>query len=273
MIKMNFLGIHMDCLSYEEMFPIFDRWLKDKSTPSHCLSVINVHICVSAFLNKKLRDMYNTSDIIGIDSMPFVRWARAFYKKETDRFYAPDLLLQVSARAKEKNYTYFLYGGFPGAPEKIKQYLDQRFEGITMAGMYSPPFRQITPGEDDEICRRINSVHPDFIWVGLGSPKQDVWIHEHLQKIRGSIFIPSGATFDFFSGRIRQAPLFIRNIGFEWLFRLTQDPIRLWLRYTGYNLVFVLAFFLQLIRVITFDSEGFLLFLGRRIKLGNVVYD
>ncbi len=269
MDKMNILGIHMDCLSYEEMFPIYDGWLKDKSTLSHCLSVINVHICVSALLDKKLRDMYNTSDLIGIDSMPFVKWARAFVRKNTDRFYAPDLLLQVSARAAEKHYTYFLYGGFPGAPEKIKVYLDERFPGLTFVGLYSPPFRALTDEEDDELCRLINQAKPDFVWVGLGSPKQDVWIHDHQEKIRGSILVPSGATFDFFSGKIRQAPETIRSSGFEWLFRLTQDPERLWIRYTWFNLIFLFAFTLQQLRIITFDSQGYMCLFGRRTSLGN----
>lgn len=269
MTKMNFLGIWMDCLSYDEMFPIYDQWLSNKASRSHCLSVINVHICVSALLDRRLRIMYNKSDVVGIDSMPFVRWARLFFKKDTDRFYAPDLMLQVSKRLTEKKYTYYLYGGFPGAPEKIENYLRERFDNVNIVGKYSPPFRDLSEDEDDELCQTINNLHPDFIWVGLGSPKQDVWIHNHLNKIHGSIFIPSGATFDFFSGRIRQAPEIIRYIGLEWLFRLTQDTKRLWTRYTIFNLIFIFFFLLQQIRVISFDEENYMLFLNHRTRFGN----
>jgi N-acetylglucosaminyldiphosphoundecaprenol N-acetyl-beta-D-mannosaminyltransferase len=92
------------------------------------------------------------------------------------------------------------------------------------------------------------------VWVGLGSPKQDVWIAEHRDKIRGSIMIASGATFDFFSGRIQQAPEWIRNAGFEWLYRLTKDFRRLWVRYTVYNVVFLAMFALQLMRLRRFKT-------------------
>lgn len=266
MKKMNILGINMSCLSYEEMYPIYDNWLSDKSSPSHCLAVINVHICVSSLLNSKLRHIYNSADLVGIDSMPFLLWARTFYHRKCDRFYAPDLLGEVSRKAKEKGYTFFLYGGYPGAVDKIEEYLKQRFDGINIVGKYSPPFRPLTSEEDDAICKLINNAHPDFLWIGLGSPKQDVWIREHLCRIKGCIMMPSGATFDFFSGRIAQAPQWIRNIGFEWLFRLTQDFRRLWIRYTIYNIIFVFTFFLQLVKIVTFDNEGYLLAFGHRIE-------
>jgi N-acetylglucosaminyldiphosphoundecaprenol N-acetyl-beta-D-mannosaminyltransferase len=266
MKKMNILGINMDCLSYEEMYPIYDNWLSDKTSRSHRLAVINVHICVSALFNKKLRDMYNSADLIGMDSMPFVKWARLFYDKKSDHLNAPDLLREVSRNAKEKGYTYFLYGGYPGAVDKIERFLKQEYEGINIVGKYSPPFRPLTEEEDDAVCKLINEAHPDFLWIGLGSPKQDVWIHEHVQKIQGCILMPSGATFDFFSGRIRRAPQWIRNLGFEWLFRLTQDVKRLWVRYTIYNAIFMFMFLLQLLRIVCFDNEGYLLAFGHRVK-------
>lgn len=102
----------------------------------------------------------------------------------------------------------------------------------------------------------INDAQPDFVWIGLGSPKQDIWIHERREKIRGSIIIPSGATFDFFSGRIKQAPDWIRNLGLEWLYRLTQDFRRLWKRYTVYNFIFIVAFTLQQLRLLKFEESG-----------------
>ena len=269
MTIMNILGINMKCLAYEEMYPYFDAWLIDKTSRSHRLAVINVHICVTALFDKELRDMYNSADIVGVDSMPFLKWARTFYKRDTDRFYAPDLMLEVSSKAKDKGYTFFLYGGYPEAPDKIEHYLMQRFDGIRVVGKYSPPFRELSKEEENNICQMINDAEPDFLWIGLGSPKQDVWIRDHLDRIRGCIMMPSGATFDFFGGRIQQAPKWIRNSGFEWLFRLTQDFKRLWTRYTIYNVIFIVTFILQLLKVITFDKQGFLLLFGRRTSFGN----
>lgn len=254
MKKMNMLGINLDCLSYEEMYTIFDQWLAEKQSRSHSLALINVNCCVSALFNKSLRKLYNSADIKGIDGMPFLYWARAFYHRQSDRFYAPDLMLEISSKAKEKGYTFLLYGGYPGAPEKMEIYLREKFDGICVVGKISPPFASLTEEEDQALCDLINQLQPDFIWVGLGSPKQDVWIYEHREKIKGSIIIAAGATFDFFSGRIKQAPQWIRNSGFEWLYRLTKDFRRLWIRYTIYNVIFVAAFLLQLTRIIKFDE-------------------
>jgi len=266
---MNILGINMQCLSYDEMYHIFDNWLLDKKSRAHSLAVINVASCVSALSSRRLREIYNTADLIGIDSMPFLMWARIFYHRKSNRFYAPDLMLEVSSKAKEKGYTFFLYGGYPDAPDRIEEYLKLRFDGIKIIGKYSPPFRQLSDEEDQIVCDMINSKKADFLWIGLGSPKQDIWIHEHRDKIRGCIIIPSGATFDFFSDKIKQAPKLIRYIGFEWFFRLTQDFHRLWKRYTIYNVIFIVIFILQLLKIISFDDQGFFLVFGRRTKFGN----
>jgi N-acetylglucosaminyldiphosphoundecaprenol N-acetyl-beta-D-mannosaminyltransferase len=251
---MNIFGIDIDCISYEDMYPIFDRWLADKSTPSHTLALANVYTMVTALLDQRVRHIFDSADLVGIDGMPFLHWARLFYNKKADRFYAPDLLLEISSKAKKKGYTFYLYGGYPGAPEKIEAFLKERFEGIQIVGKYSPPFRTLTDTEEQAICDQINQLKPDFIWVGLGTPKQDLWIHEHREKIQGAIMIPAGATFDFFSGRIKQAPKWIRNVGLEWLYRLTQDFRRLFVRYTLYNAIFLIVFSLQLLRIIKFKK-------------------
>ena len=245
--KMNMLGLGLDCLSYGEMHQIFRQWLADKEGRSHSLALVNVNCCVSALLDKRLVKLYNSADLLGVDSMPFLKRARRFYNKDADRFYAPDLMLETARKAKEYGYTFFLYGGSPGAPDRMEEYLHERFEGVRIVGKYSPPFRALSAEEDQEICDMINAAKPDILWVGLGSPKQDVWISEHRERIRGTIMIASGATFDFFSGRIQQAPEWIRNAGFEWLYRLSKDFRRLWVRYTVYNVIFVFMFALQLL--------------------------
>jgi N-acetylglucosaminyldiphosphoundecaprenol N-acetyl-beta-D-mannosaminyltransferase len=252
--KMNILGINMDCLSYADMHRIFKVWLSNKESRSHSLALINVNCCVSALFDKRLAGLYNSADIVGIDGMPFLRWARRFHNPNADRFYAPDLMLEAGRTAKEHGYTFFLYGGAPDAPEKIEAYIGERFEGVRFVGKYSPPFRPLTEEEDNAVCDMINAAKPDIVWIGLGSPKQDVWISEHREKIRGTIMIASGATFDFFSGKIQQAPEWIRESGFEWLYRLSKDFRRLWMRYTVYNVVFLAMFGLQLMRICRFDA-------------------
>lgn len=255
MKRMNILGLDLDCLSYEEMFDIFDNWLEEKNKPSHYISLINVFGAVSALLDQDLKNIYQKANLRGIDGMPFLHWARLFFYKNSDRFYAPDLMLEVSKRAREKNYTFYLYGGYPGAVDQMEIFLTNKFEGLRIVGKFSPPFRPLTEEEDSEFCAEVNKLKPDFFWVGLGTPKQDFWIYDHVNSIKGTIFIPSGATFDFFSGRIIQAPKWIRIIGFEWFFRLTKDFKRLWKRYTLYNLIFIGAFLLQLLGLKKFKSN------------------
>ena len=200
--KMNILGINLDCLSYEEMHQVFRGWLTDKNSRSHSLALVNVNCCISALFDKRLLNLYNSADLVGVDSMPFLRWARAFYNEKSDRFYAPDLMLEASSKAKDLGYTFFLYGGSPSAPDKIEEYLQERFDGIDIVGKYSPPFRALTEEEDQAVCDMINLAKPDILWVGLGSPKQDVWISEHREKIRGTIMVASGATFTSSAGEL-----------------------------------------------------------------------
>lgn len=246
----NFLGIGIEALTYEDMFKRADCWLKDKKSRSHHIACVNAFCVTSTLKNKRLASIYNGADITGPDGIPFVKWIQTFLKVPCDRFAAPDISLQFAERAKDKGYTFYLYGGAPDVVVKMKGYLEERFPHINIVGYYSPPFRDLTKEEDQKIVDEINGLAPDIILVGLGTPKQDYWIDEHLNQINGAILVASGATFDFFGGRIKMAPEFIRNSGFEWLFRLlSKDFFRLWKRYTILNIIFLWNFLLQIIHV------------------------
>ncbi len=246
MRKYNFTGIGVDVLTYEDMLHQCDQWLREKQARSRHIACVNVNCVVEALLHPRIKALFNTADIVGPDGMPFVYWIRLFSGQKCDRFYAPDIVNEVSKIAVQRDYRIFLYGGADDAAGKMKQHLEREFPGINVVGTYAPPFRPLTPDEDAEVCRLINDARPDFVFVGLGSPKQDIWIQEHLSAIPGTIMVACGATFDFFSHRIPQAPTWIQKSGFEWLFRLLQDPKRLWKRYTYYNVLFLWNFFLQL---------------------------
>ncbi|RMH10955.1 MAG: glycosyltransferase, partial [Gammaproteobacteria bacterium] len=152
--------------------------------------------------------------------------------------------------SEKTGYTFYLYGGAEDVVVKMKSYLEARYPHIRIVGYCSPPFRPLTEEEDEAICREINQLQPDIICVGLGTPKQDYWIDDHIEKINGSVFIACGAAFDFFGGRIRMAPEWIRQSGFEWLYRLFgKDFGRLWRRYILFNMEFLARFLLQLLRI------------------------
>lgn len=246
MNQINFLGIGLNPITYEELFKKIDSWIEDKENRSHHIACVNAFNISLALKNERLKRIYNAADIVGADGMPFVKWIRKINKQSCDRIAAPDTILQLAEHAKKINYSFYLYGGSPDVCVKMKDFLHKKFPHINIVGHYSPPFRELTEAEDQAIVDEINLLAPDIVCVGLGTPKQDYWIDEHLYKIKGSVLIASGATFDFFGGRIKMAPDYIRNSGFEWLYRLIgKDFKRLWRRYTIMNAVFMYNFFLQ----------------------------
>lgn len=252
----NFIGVGIEGLTYKDMELRIDQWISDKSDRSHHIACLNAYCVSLSFLNNRLRNIYNQADLAGPDGMPFVRWIRWVMKMSCDRFAAPDIALYLAERSKEKGYTFYLYGGAPEVLEQMRINLEKRFSHIHILGAYSPPFRKLTEKEDQLICDEINQLSPDIILIGLGTPKQDYWIDEHIEKLRGSVLIASGATFDFFGGRIKMAPSWIRNSGFEWFYRLfSKDFFRLWKRYTYYNYLFVSRFVLQLSGVCKYQLE------------------
>jgi N-acetylglucosaminyldiphosphoundecaprenol N-acetyl-beta-D-mannosaminyltransferase len=251
----RFLGLDLHCISYRDMFAQFDEWIAAPGDRGHSVALINVNCCVSGLLDRRVRTLYQEADLLGIDSMPFVYLARLLRNRRSDRLYAPDIMLETARQAPRRGYRFFLYGGAPGAPEALSAMLKKVSPRLDIAGAWSPPFRELTAEEDDSLCRMIADSGANIVWVGLGSPKQDVWIARHRQKLPGCILIASGATFDFFSGRVRQAPGWIRTMGLEWLFRLSQDPARLWKRYTVYNILFAGALLLELLGVLHLGNK------------------
>lgn len=244
----NFIGNDVEALTYPEFFKYVDEWISDKRDRSHHIAIINAYCATEAFHNPRVAKIYNQADLVGPDGMPFVYWLRRVLKRPCDQFDASSIVMNLAERSKLTGYSFYLYGGHPDVVTKMKTNLEERYPHINIVGYMSPPFRPLTAEEDQEICDEINALKPDIICVGLGTPKQDYWIDDHIQKIRGSVFIPCGAIFDFFGGRVKRAPKFFRRLGIEWLFRLfSKDIKRLWYRYTVLNGIFLWNFFLQLV--------------------------
>ena len=243
-------NITLDAILYSEMLAKVDLWILNKNQRSHHIATINA-FCVSlALKNKRLAEIYNSADITGPDGEPFVKWMRRIKHQKADKICARDTIIYLIKAAKEKNYSFYLYGGHPDVLESMVTNLKSEYPHINIIGQHSPPFRNLTEEEDSELIESINKLKPDIILVGLGTPKQDYWIEDHLYSIKGSVMITCGATFDFFGGRVKMAPKWIQNSGFEWLFRLLgKDFKRLWKRYTIGNLIFIWNFILQQIHL------------------------
>ena len=246
----NFIGVGVHALTYEDMFNRLDLWLVHKQDRSHHIACLNAYGLSLTLSDSHLAEIYSKADIAGPDGMPFVYWIRRIIGENCDRFYAPDIVLQIAQYAKSRNYSFYLYGGSPEVVLRMKQYLIDRFPYLRIVGTHSPPFRELSEAEDKAICAEINSLQPDILCVGLGTPKQDYWIDSHIYKIPGTVMISCGATFDFFGGRVRMAPRFIQRSGFEWLYRLLgRDFKRLFKRYTLMHMKFLWNFGLQLVRM------------------------
>ncbi len=243
----NFIGIFTEALTYPEFFHYVDKWISDKSARSHHVAIINAYCATVAFQNNRVRKIYSKADLVAPDGRPFVYWLRWMLKRQCAQFDASSIVMNLAEKSRETGYSFYLYGGHPDVIVNMKSKLENMYPHINIVGYYSPPFRSLSEDEEKSIRNEINTLKPDIVCVGLGTPKQDYWIDEHIYKIKGAVFIPCGAIFDFFGGRIKRAPVFIQKSGFEWLYRLfSKDFKRLFKRYTYMNLVFLWNFFLQL---------------------------
>ena len=136
-------------------------------------------------------------------------------------------LLRQSAT---KHYRHYFYGSTQETLDILRKKVEENYPGAVIAGMYSPPFRPLSPEEDEEVVRRINEAKPDFVWVGLGAPKQERWMAVHEDRVQ-ALMVGVGAAFDYEAGNIRRAPMWMQRHNLEWLYRLMQDPKRLFKRY------------------------------------------
>jgi len=250
----QFANVLIDAITYKELIAEVDHWLADKTSRSHHIATINA-FCVSlALSNQRLHKIYSSADIAGPDGEPFVKWMRIFAGQKADKICARDTMLNLIEHSKTRNYSFYLFGGHPDVLASMEANFKRDFPHMNIVGSYSPPFRAITKEEDETFVEEMNRLKPDIIFVGLGTPKQDYWIDEHLESIRGSVMITCGATFDFFGGRVGMAPKWIQKSGFEWLFRLFgKDFKRLWKRYTVNNGIFLYNFFAQKLGIKTFQ--------------------
>jgi len=193
-----------------------------------------------------VRQALNGADWVTPDGMPVVWALRRLGAHGVGRVYGPDIMLALSAYSAQHGYRQFYLGGAPGVPDDLARILTARFPGLIVAGSTSPPFREMSAADELELLAQINAAEPHIIWVGLGSPKQDLWMAHNRPNLTAPLMVGVGAAFDFIAGRQRQAPRWMQHSGLEWLFRLASEPARLWRRYLIYNPKFMLQLGLQL---------------------------
>ena len=242
--RVNLLGVGVNPTDLSLTVTQISRWIEGREKHYVCLAPI--HAILDVYQDDVLRGIYNSSSLTVPDGMGVVWVLKAMGYRGVGRVYGPDLMLKLIDHGQQRGTRHFFYGGASGVAEDLKRALAVRHVHAEIVGTYAPPYRSLTTSEEDEVLARINDVHPDIVWVGLGSPKQDSWMSAYRERLDAPVLIGVGAAFDFLSGRKPQAPRWIQRSGFEWLFRLATEPKRLWPRYRQYPL-FVWFVLLQLL--------------------------
>ena len=242
--KYNIFGVNVSATTYEEALNMIISAAK-KNIPA-IVTHLPVHGLVFASRDLSLQAKINCFNIVAPDGQP-VRLALKvlFNKKLPDRVYGPELMIRLCRHAAESGIGIYLFGSHPYVVDKLKGSLIEEFSSLRVVGFESPPFRPLTPEEDKAVVERINDSEAGMVFIGLGCPKQDLFAYEHRHNIKG-VQICVGAAFDFLSGNKKMAPLWMQRISLEWLFRLLQEPRRLWGRYLVTNTIFLSKMLFQL---------------------------
>lgn len=229
----NIMGVDVAAINMEWLVDYLNENIKYLSGDYICVS--NVHTTVTAFEDQGYRKVQNGGIMAIPDGGPLssVGQKRGFTNMK--RTTGPNLMGEIF---RIPGYRHFFYGSTEETLRKLKVELEKKYSGISISGMYSPPFRMMTEEEDKEIVQRINETKSDFVWIGLGAPKQEKWMAIHQGRIEG-LMIGVGAGFDYYAGNIKRAPEWMQKNNMEWFYRLIQDPKRLFGRYWHTNTKFI----------------------------------
>lgn len=249
--KMNILGVLVNAIDYESAVDrIINAAIKQESLS---VSALAVHGVMTGVHDKEHLYRLNQFDLIVPDGQP-VRWAlNILYKTRLpDRVYGPTLMLKICEQAAIKNLPIFLYGSRPEVIKNLSSHLKVQIPGLTIAGVQPSLFRQVSSQEKQEMIARIRKSGAALVFVGLGCPKQEVFVYEHQHDLSMPL-LAVGAAFDFHAGVLPQAPPFLQKVGLEWLYRLFQEPKRLWKRYILLNPEYLFLLLLQWLHLKKFD--------------------
>lgn len=234
--KCEILGVQVCVTNMQETLDNITGNLSNLKGKYICVS--NVHTIVMSYDDESYRNVQNSGYMVLPDGKPLSLVSRLNGFAKAKRVTGPDLMEHIFRISEVKNFKHFFYGSTDKTLKALQNELEANYPYLKIAGMYSPPFRELTNEENRQITEKINESRPDFVWVGLGAPKQELWMYNHKDKVDG-LMVGVGAGFDFFAKNIRRAPVWMQKYSLEWLYRLIQDPKRLWKRYLVYNTRFV----------------------------------
>lgn len=233
---LNILGVNIAAINMKWLIKYLVQNVKNLS--GDYMTVANVHTTVMAYEKPEYCRVQNGGIMAIPDGGPLSSIGRKHGFVNMNRTTGPDLMGEIFEISSKEGYEHYFYGATKETLEMLRMNLKETYPELKIAGMYAPPFRPMTKEEDDKIIEIINKVAPDFVWIGLGAPKQEIWMDEHQGKVSG-LMIGVGAGFDYFAGNIKRAPVWMQKHNLEWLYRLCQEPGRLFKRYLITNTKFL----------------------------------
>ena len=241
--RANVLGVGVHAVNIPSAIDILCTAIDEGQKGYVC--VTGVHGIMEAHRNPAFRKSIDEAMLVVPDGMPTVWVGRWQSHKDMRRVFGPDLMIELCRESVARGYTHFFYGGNPGVADELAVVLRERVSGLRIVGTETPPFRPLVANEKAELKRRMEEVNPDILWVGLSTPKQELFMNENLADLKCRIMVGVGAAFDFHTGRLKDSPGWMKAAGLQWLHRLCQEPSRLWRRYLINNCSFITKFALQ----------------------------
>jgi N-acetylglucosaminyldiphosphoundecaprenol N-acetyl-beta-D-mannosaminyltransferase len=224
------LGMKVDMVQIPDVIDFAENKIETGDYDNDVV-IANANDAILCKRDPLIMETVNESSLSVPDGFSLVLLGRLYGHALKKRVYGPDLMRDFLKDTRHKGYSHFFYGSKQETLDVLTDSLEKEFPGIEIAGSYSPPFRKLSSEEKSAIIELINTASADVLWVGLGCPKQQLWMHEYKSRLKVPVIIGVGAAFDFLAGTKPQAPSWMRDNGLEWLFRLVTEPKRLWKRY------------------------------------------
>ena len=224
------LGSRVHLLSTPRTVDYIESWIRCSEGECRQIVATGFHGLLEASRNEKVHAALNEAELWVPDGIAPVWIARLRGHREAVRSPGPEIFAEFLSRANLNGYSSYFYGDTDQTLAALTEAVGAKYPGHRVVGSFSPPFRPLTQEEDQAIIDRINDARPDVLWVALGLPKQDMWIHDRLSRLKVPVAVGVGAAFAFVAGTVPRCPEWIGRVGFEWVFRFLAEPKKLWRR-------------------------------------------
>jgi len=224
----NVLGVAIDAVDMEKALAVVAMQLRQQRKGYVCF--VDVHGILEALKSETVAETYRHAAMAMPDGTPTVWVGRAQGLAEMNAVTGPAMMNEIFRRRQFAGCSHYFYGGEPGVAEELAAALCRKYPWTRIAGIFTPPFRELTREEEEKLVAEVSRLKPDIVWVGIGAPRQELWMRSMLPRLDTRMMFGVGAAFDFLTGRIRLCPEWMKRAGLHWLHRLAQDPARLWMR-------------------------------------------